>query len=104
VVGIWFYEEEEADKVETLLQRILAGHPSAVAAAPSAEQPQAKVRIYHRCKLQGVCRHLHVYAMVTTKTSAGTYACCCNDGDLLYSLFGRHWQGLLVFPSGSPYG
>ncbi|BDA51353.1 probable mRNA-decapping enzyme 1B at N-terminal half [Coccomyxa sp. Obi] len=29
VVGIWFYEEEEADKVESLLHRILEAYPTA---------------------------------------------------------------------------
>jgi hypothetical protein len=33
-MGIWFYEEAEADKVETLLQRILAAYPSAAALQP----------------------------------------------------------------------
>ncbi len=38
VVGIWFYEEAEADKVETLLQRILAAHPSADAQPVQARE------------------------------------------------------------------
>jgi len=37
VVGIWFYEEDEADKVETLLHRILAAYPTTSTASSTHE-------------------------------------------------------------------
>ncbi|KAK9902790.1 hypothetical protein WJX75_006055 [Coccomyxa subellipsoidea] len=39
VVGIWFYEEEEADKVEALLHQILASYPGSPS-APQQEVPE----------------------------------------------------------------
>ncbi len=38
VVGIWFYEEEEADKVESLLHRILAAYPEAQSSTDVAHE------------------------------------------------------------------
>lgn len=47
-MGIWFYEEDEADKVETLLHRILAAYPT-TSTAPSGHE---QVCIPPRCMLK----------------------------------------------------
>ena len=54
VVGIWFYEADEADKVEHLLHQVTAAHV-ARADAPAPQEASPVVSAFSSCSVHPPC-------------------------------------------------